>query len=163
MAGAKHRHAVGAQLGDIALIGRVVPHLFVHGRRHRQRAGARGGQGGDQVVTVAMRQARQHIGGGGRNQKAIGPAGQLDMRHIVVRACIPQIHIHRPARQRLEGHRGDKAGGGFAHRHVHGVARLDQQADEFGGFIGGHAARDAKQDVLSGHGLVLSISKNTQG
>ena len=133
--------AVTFEQGDVALRGGVLPHLAVHRRRDDERAGARRAQRGEQVVAQAVGDLRHHVGGGGRDQHGVGVAREVDVRHVVVHARIPQILPDRIAGQRLEGDGGDEARAGGSEHHVHISARLAEQAREFRRLVGSDTAR----------------------
>ena len=152
---AEQGDAIAAQGGDVALRGRVAPHLAVHRRGEQQRAVARQRQGGEQVVGEAVGKLGKTVRRGRGDEQQVGFAGEGDVRHAVRRVRRPGVGDHRLAGERLEGQRGDEAGGSLAHRHLYGRALFDQQADEFGGLVGGNAASDAEEDVFSAefHGI----------
>jgi len=52
--GAQNGDPVGAQVPEVALRRRVLPHLHIHGRCDQQRAAARQAQGREQVVAEAV-------------------------------------------------------------------------------------------------------------
>ena len=56
---------------------------------------------------------------------------------------------HRITGQCLEGDRGDEVGRRLGHCNLHRGTLLDQQANQFGGLIGGNAAADAERNVFS--------------
>lgn len=72
-------------------------------------------------------------------------------------ACVrrPGIGDHRLAGECLEGQRGDEASGSPRSSPPAQAQLFDQQADEFGGLVGGNAASDAEEDVFSAefHGV----------
>ena len=156
--GAEHGDAVGLQLGDVAQVGRVAPHFHVHGGGNGQRAGAGGGQGGEQVVGHAVGDFGQGVGAGGGDKEYIGLAAEADVRHAVggVGSIVRPYSV--PA-QGLEGLRRNETGSGAAHSHAHGVPLFSEQAHEFAGFVGGNAAADAEQDVFGGHGVWRDVTK----
>ena len=86
---AKQGDAVFAQLSGVALGGRRFPHLPVHGWRQQQRAVACQAQGGQQVVSTAMRQLGKEVSRSGRYQNEIGAARQVNVGHAVVNPFIP--------------------------------------------------------------------------
>ncbi|KAG1433140.1 hypothetical protein G6F57_022384 [Rhizopus arrhizus] len=88
--GAQDADAVGAQLFDVALRGRVGPHLAVHRGRHQKRTGARQAQRGQQVIGHAVRQLRHEVGAGGGDQHGVRAAREVDVRHVVGHARIPR-------------------------------------------------------------------------
>jgi len=148
---APHLYAVGLQLGHIAQVGRVFPHLPVHCRHYHQRAGTGRGHGADQVVTRTVCQLENTVGSGRYDQEHVGTARHLDMRHRVVRARVPDVTVDRVAGQCLEGGRGHKAGSGLAHHHFYVMASLDQQPGKLCRFIGSDAAGNAKKDAFLSH------------
>ena len=90
-AGPEDDDAVGDELRDVALGGRVGPHLPVHRRRDEQRAFAREAQRRQQVVGVAVRELGEEVGRGGRDDDGVGAAREIDVAHRVVGAGCPQV------------------------------------------------------------------------
>ena len=89
--GPRMAHAVAAQRVHVALRRRIVPHLHVHRRRHQQRALARQAQRGQQVVGKALRQLGEEIARWPARPRSLAVARQLDVRHVVGHARIPQV------------------------------------------------------------------------
>jgi hypothetical protein len=119
---AQQLRAVGHHLRQVALGGRVGPHLAVHGRRQKQRAvRQRPGQAqqASSLVGPALRQPGDEIGTGRRHQHGVGLARQVDVRHAVGLARIPLAGVDRPAGQRLHRHRRDELRGRLGHHHLH--------------------------------------------
>ena len=56
-----------AQDVQICLRGRMLPHLHIHGGRNNQRRGSSQRHGGQEIVGHAVCQARQDVGGRGRD------------------------------------------------------------------------------------------------
>ncbi len=144
---AQDGHTVGRELRRVPLCSGLRPHLAVHGGRGKQRTLARKAQGGEEVVGPTLRKLGQEVGRRGRNDDGIGAAREADVAHRVVGAGFPQIHRHRPAGERLECERCDEARGSLGHHDVDGYARLDEQAGELRGFIGGDATSDPEYDA----------------
>jgi hypothetical protein len=74
---------------DVALVGRIRPHLPVHRRGDEQRAIARERQRAQQVVGVAIGDLREKVGRGRRDDDSAGATRQIDMPHPVVCAGMP--------------------------------------------------------------------------
>ncbi len=145
-AGAEHDDAVGDEPRDVALVGRVRPHLPVHRGRDEQRAVARERQRGQQIVGVTVGDLGEKVGRRRRDDDRVGAARQVDVAHPVVRAGLPQIGEHRPAGERLQRQRRDEAAGGGRHADVHRDVRLDEEPRELGGLVRGDAAGQAEHD-----------------
>jgi hypothetical protein len=148
MAGPKHRSAICAQLRQVALRGRMLPHLTVHGRRDQQwttRQRTRQTQQAEQIIGTAMQQFGQKIGACRCNQNRIGLARQIDMRHVVGRAVIPLVAVHSLSGQRLQGHGRDELLGRSRHHHLHLGPQLDQQPQQFRRLVAGNPAAQAQQ------------------
>ena len=156
------RGAIRAQLGHIALRGRVSPHLAVHGRREQQgktRQGPRQTQQTQQVVCPALHQLSHEIRTCRRNQAGIGRAAQRDVQHVVIGTRVPLGVIHGTLAQCLHGDRGDELGRSLSHHHLHGGALLDQGPAQLCGLIAGNAASQTQQNMFPGklvHGTQCS-------
>ncbi|MGF6481566.1 hypothetical protein QFZ91_003729 [Paraburkholderia sp. JPY419] len=147
--GAEHFDAVRAQLRDVALRGRVLPHLPVHRRHDEQRAVARDAQSRQQIVGHAVRELGEEVGRRRRDHDRIGFARQINVRHVVRHASVPLARVDRPARQRLHRDGGDELRGRIGHDDLHGRACLGQQTREFGDLVAGDAARHAEDEVFA--------------
>ena len=156
------RGAVSAQLGHIALCGRVSPHLAVHGRREQQgktRQGPRQTQQTQQVVCPALYQLGHEIRARRRDQAGIGRAAQRDVQHVVVGTRIPLGVVDGTLAQRLHGDRRDELGRSLCHHHLHGGALLDQGPAQICGLVAGNAASQTQQNMFPGklvHGTQCS-------
>ncbi len=62
---------------------------------------------------------------------------------------VEQVHVHRVARQRLQGQRGDELCTTTGHDDAHLRAVLQESANQFGAFVGGNAATHAENDALA--------------
>ena len=71
------------------------------------------------------------------------------MAHRLLGGAVPQRGAHGLARQRLKAERSDELLRTFGHRHLHGGAGIAQPAHQFQRFVGGNAAADAQQQLLS--------------
>ena len=138
-----------AQLRDVALRGRVLPHLPVHRRHDQQRTIARDAQRRQQIVGHAVRELGEEVGRGGRDHDRVGFTRQIDVRHVVRHAPVPLAGVDRTAGQRLHRDGGDELRGRFGHHDLHGRAGLGQQAREFGDLVAGDAARHAEDEMFS--------------
>ncbi len=149
---AQHHGAVGSHLRQVALRGGVRPHLAVHRGREQQRNALRGAgqaQQAEQLVGAALRQPGDEIGAAGGDQDRIRLAAQVDVRHVVGLARVPLRGIDRAARERLHGDGRDEPLGRLGHDHLHGGARLGEQARQLGRFVAGDAARKAQENVFA--------------
>ena len=100
---------------------------------------------GQQIVGHPGRQAGDRVGGRRRDDQQVGLVGQPDVPDLGLAAEVEQLPRHRRAGKRLQGQRGDELGGRVGHHHPHRRPRLDQQAAELGGLVGGDAAGDAEE------------------
>ena len=156
----QHKAAVGAQLRNIALGGRVRPHFPVHGRGNQKwHDGDRAGQAqkAEQVVGTPVQQLGHEVGAGRCHQHRVGLPGQIDVRHIVVGAAVPLRIKNRPPAQGLHGHRGDELCRRLGHHDLHRSPFFDHRAAQLGGFVAGDAAAEAQNNVfaLQVHGVGL--------
>jgi hypothetical protein len=136
-------------LRHIALRCRVLPHLPVHGRGDHQGAIACQAQGGEQIVALTLRQPGDHVGRCRRDHDEVRIARQVDVRHVVAHARIPQVGPHRVPTQRLEGHRRHEVRTAFGQHHMNTRPFLDQQTGQFRCLVGSHAARHPEDDLFS--------------
>ncbi len=144
--GSEQLRAALAQRFDICLHRRMRPHLLVHRRRQIQRCGAGQTQRGQQIVGQPVRQPRDQVRAGRRNEDAFSPARQLDMSHGSFGLLIPQTDPHTLSGQRLKRGRADEVGGALRHHHAHLRIQVAQATDQFAGFVGGNATRHSQQD-----------------
>jgi len=152
---ARTDHAIAGdrdEARDVCPGERVIPHVHVHRRREQHRRAGREHDRGDRVVGLARRQPRQRARRGRRDHDQVGLIGELDMPDRRLLGEAEQIGEHRPAGQRLEGHRPDELLRPRGHRDVDLRARLVQQPHQLGGLVRGDAAGDPDDDarVLQG-------------
>ena len=140
-------YAVGLQGAQVALRGRVLPHVEVHSRRHPHGAARRQIDGREHVVAQALCHARQRVGRGGGHQQGIGPQAQLDV--AVPRPFVVYVGVHLVARQGGQRERADEVGGGAGHHYAYLGACLDEQPHQHGTLVGGNAACDAEEYFFS--------------
>ena len=157
----QHKAAVGAQLRNIALGGRVRPHFPVHGGRDQQgHGGNRTGQAqeAEQIVGAPVQQFGHEVGAGRGDQHRVGFPGQIDMRHIVVGAAVPLRIKNRPPAQSLHGHRRDELRRCLSHHDLHRSPFLDHGAAQLSGLVAGDAAAEAQNNVfaLQVHGVACA-------
>ena len=155
---AKQRHAVAPRQGNIALCGRSLPHLPVHGGGDNQRDIARQTQRGQQIIGPALRKPGDEVSRGGCNEDGIGVAAEIDMRHVVRHACVPKVRPYGIAGQSLKGHGGNEARAGFGQHDVNVGAGLAKEAYEFCRLVRGHAASHTHHDfpvLQSNHDIRL--------
>ena len=98
---------------------------------------------------MAVRQPRQQVGGGRGDDDAVGPACQFDMAHRLFGGAVPQGGAHRLPGQGLETQRRDELLRTVGHGHLHVGAGVAQAAHQLQRFVGGDAAADAQQQLLS--------------
>ena len=101
---------------DVALRRRVVPHLaFIAGAtssgQSRARHSVDSRSSARPCASLAMKSALA-----GATTIELAVARELDVRHVVGDAAVPQVGEDRLARQRLQRHRGDEPAAGFGHR-----------------------------------------------
>ncbi len=85
----KDDDAALAQNGQIRLHRRMLEHRGVHRRRDDDRAAVGDGIRREGIVGQTDGELGQHVGGGRRDQKQIGPAGQLDVIDAAVSGVAP--------------------------------------------------------------------------
>ncbi len=157
-AGTEDRDTARTQQIDVGARGGVRPHQAIHGRRDRHRRIGREAERAEQVVGEAVREAADEVGGRRGDQDAIGPAREFDVAHRGLGGLVPEIGAHGPARQRLEGERGDEPAGAGRHHDLHLDPSLAQAADDLGALVCGDPARDAEQDARRNwcvHGRIM--------
>ncbi len=156
LGGPEHRHAARAQQGHVGLGSCIGPHQPVHRRRHAERRIGREAQRRQQVIGEPVREPRQEVGAGRRDQHLVGPARKLDVAHGRFGGVVPQVGADRPARQGLERERRDELARAGGHHDQDLRAAVAQSAHQLGALVRGDAARDAQQDAgrcLSSHAV----------
>ncbi len=149
-------NAVVAQLRDIALRRRVLPHAHVHrGHREHRRVG-REQQRGGKVVGVPRRHLGDEVGGGGRNDDQVGLARQLDMSHLDLILEVPERGEDLVFGQGGERHRRDEMRSALGQDAAHAHPRLADQPDELARLVSGNPAADDQEDVSIGHQYPVS-------
>src|ERR1019366_3751696 len=103
-------------------------HAIVHGR-NEQHGRVRGEQAGaEQVVRAARRGARKKIRRSRRDHDQRGGASERD---VIERMSLgDELRVHRPSRERLEGHRADELTGGPRQHRIHfGPGRREEPGE----------------------------------
>ena len=124
----QHMRAIRAQLRDIALGGRVGPHLAVHGRRQQEGhlvKGARQAHQAEEIVGAAMQQLGHEVGTRRGHQNCVRFPPQVDVGHVVGLSGIPLGDVDRPVGEGLHRHRRHELGRCFGHDHLHRGASFD--------------------------------------
>ena len=148
----QHRGAIGAQLRQVALGGRVRPHFTVHGGGNQQGntlPGARQAHQAQQLVGAPVQQLGHEVGAARSNQNGIGFSAEIDMRHVVGFAGIPLRGIDRPVTQCLHGHRGGELCCSLRHHHLHRRALFHQSPTQLCRFVASDAPSEPQYDVFS--------------
>ena len=98
-----------------------------------QRHGARQTKRAEQVVGVAMGEGgRGNLRSPGRRGSRIGVAAEVDVRHVVGHARIPQVGPHRDCPKAPGRSPGSRSAPALAQHHVHLGAGLAEQAHQLG-------------------------------
>ncbi len=87
-------HAALAQDVKVGLHRRMLPHVHVHRRSHKNRRARGQIHGGQKIVGDAVRKFGEDIGGGGRNDQRFGPLRLADVldRGLVGRFVALRTH-----------------------------------------------------------------------
>jgi hypothetical protein len=99
-----------------------------------------------QVIGNDRAPAWPEISGGRRHQQGRSAAREVDVRHAVVHALVPQRLPHAAAGKRLEGCRTDELGACGGQHDIDFGASLDQKAHQLSGLVGRDATGDAEND-----------------
>ena len=128
---------------------RVVEHVGVGGGGDQLEPRIGESRLGQQVVGDAVGELGDRVGGAGCNDHDVGILGGLD---VVVprRPRLVGAVQYLVAAEGFEAQRPDEAFGGVAHHDPDLRPRLDEEADELQGFVGGDGAADAEKDLFAG-------------
>lgn len=151
---ANEMHPVFPERPGVALCGRVLPHVGVHGRCHEN-----GLVGGKQhrrgeIIGLTGGELGHQVGGRGCDDKKVGLARKTDMADIVFVLTVEQIGEDMVRRECAHGKRRDELLCGPCHHTAHACPALAQAADQVEAFIGCDAPADQKQDARFAKGLL---------
>ena len=125
----------------------MLEHAGVHRGSDEERATRRERGHREEVVGEPVRELREDVRGGGRDDEEVRSVGEADVQDV--RLLAPEIRGGGPPREGLERERRDEAGRGGRQDRVHARAGLRQQARELGGLVRGDGAADAEEDSLA--------------
>ena len=125
----------------------MLEHARVHRGSDEERAPRRKGRHGEQVVGEPVRELREDVGGGGRDEEEISRFGEADVQNVRLRA--PQVRVRRAPREGLKRQGGDESGRRGGQDRVHLRTRLRELARELGRLVSGDGAADAEEDSLA--------------
>ncbi len=145
--GTENRQPALAQRGDVRLRRGIGPHQSIHRGHDDDRHVGREAQRRQQVVRQAVRDPRNEIRGGRRDDDALRPACEFDVPHGRFGRGVPQVRAHGSARKRLERERSDELLRAGRHHDLHVGAAILESTRQFGALVGGNAARDAEHDA----------------
>jgi hypothetical protein len=141
--------AAFAQAAQVFLCCRVEIHCGVHRGGDEYRALEREKKGRKGVVGDAVCKFGDDVGGCGRDDEAIAPAGVGEMFHLPTVIAREEIAADGVLRHDLEGERSDEARCCLGHGDFDFGAAFAQLATEVERLVDGDAARDAKEDFFA--------------
>ena len=150
-------YAVIAELSDVPLRGRMLPHAHIHGRRGEHALVGREEDGGGEIVAETMRHLGKKVGGRWRDHDQVDLTRKTDMPDLRLVLEVEQVGEHLLLGKHGEGQRRDKLGAAFREDGAHTRAALLQAANKIEALIGGDAAAYDEQDALSLHFVVLTL------
>jgi hypothetical protein len=151
--GADDVDAIGAELGDISLDGRGIPHVGVHGGSDKDGAAGDEEGGAEEVVGESEGDAGDAACSGGGDDSNLGTAGETDVFALPVFVGGELLVVDGPCGERFEGGGADELGSGFGENYGNESTALDEAAAEFGGFIGRDTSADAEEYFAVGEGV----------
>jgi hypothetical protein len=101
------------------------------------------------VVSHALGQARDQVGGGGGNEYQIGPFGQFDVAHGGFGGRVEKVQMHRVSRQCLQGQRRNEFSTAAGHDHAHFGALFEETTHQLGALVGGNATANPENDAFA--------------
>ena len=145
--GPDHDGASRAERREVRLDGGMLEHAGVHRGSDEERAPRRERGHREEVVGEPVRELREDVGGGGRDDEKVRSLGEADVQDV--RLLAPEVRERGTAREGLERERRDEARRGRRQDRVHARAGLRQPAREIRGLVRGDRAADAEEDSLS--------------
>ena len=97
-----------------------------------------------------MRQAREHVCRGGRNDDDIRLATHRDMARGALVLHREHLDLDGPMGQRLKGERRHELRGALRHDHLHGRTRLHKVTGELDHLVHGDRPRHCQHDEAAG-------------
>ena len=134
-----------AELRDVSLRRRVVPHARVHGGRREHRASRAERERRHEVVGAAMREAREHVGRGRDDGDEVRPLGEAHV-HLARERRVPHVRRDGLAADPRERDRPDEARRGRRHHGQHLGPRLHEETRQLDGLVRRDAPRHAERD-----------------
>ena len=135
---------------DILLCCGVRPHLLIHSGCHGNRGRRCQRDGGEQIVSAALSESRDHIRRGGRNDHEIGPARQLNVSHTRLGSFIKELGMRGLSRQCLHGQGRDEFRCASGQYDAHHSALLFQQSYQLRAFVRRDTAGNSDQNMALG-------------
>ncbi len=159
-------HPARAQRRKIFLRRGMLPHVYVHRRSNDDRSFCRQIQCAEKILSNAMREFPEDVGGGRRDQKKIDALRDGNMFNRALDVCRSQTssaeHIGDDflSGECCEGERSDKFLRGARHHHLHVQLFLLQAAHKFSGFVSRNASGDAQRNLhrIGGGRLLAPLS-----
>ena len=134
---------------EIALSGRVLPHLAIHRRGDQQRTVTRQAQRREQIIGQPAGNTRNEPGACRRNNNGVHPAPERDMRHSpfrAPRAIFPQRCPDPIPGQSVERQGRHKTRARLSHHHMNLRPHAPERAREFGGLVRSDTAGHAQNN-----------------
>lgn len=144
--------AVALERVDVGLCGWVLVHIQVHGRGDENGCLHRQIGRHEHVVGHAMSHLAQRTGGAGRDEHGVGPKAQIDMRVPGAVALGEEVADDRMAAEGRKRDGRDKLLASRRDDNLHLRPSLDEGTDDEARLVGGDAARDAQDDMLTRQG-----------
>ena len=144
---------------------RMLQHRGVHRRRDNHRTAVGDGIRRERIVGQTDGELGQHVGGGRRHQKQIGPARQLDVIDAAVSGSAPLFDDDAVAGDRRQRQRRYESRGVRREDDPHLGAYIAQASDDVRRFIRRNPAGDAEDDacgcgwLVTGRGCVTQTSQ----
>ncbi len=125
-------------------------HVEIHGRGYKHMALCREIGGHEHVVCHTVGHLAYRGGCGRGNDHAVGPQTEIHMGMPFAGIGGKELADHRLLAQGREGDRGDEFLTGRSDDHLYLGPCLDKKAQKADALIGGYAAADAEDDMLTG-------------
>ncbi len=142
--GIDHLHAARAQRLEVLHHGRMLEHVGVHRRREQHRRPRGGVERRQEIIREAVGELGDGVRGGRRHHEQVDVRRDRDVLDVGIRAGLPLIGDHLPARDGFEGQRPDELPGRLRHHRHHVVAVLLKPARDLDGLVGPDPAAHAQ-------------------
>ena len=141
--------AIGTELLQILLGGRMGKHVEVHGRCDEYGRLGRQIRCDEHVVGNAIGHLADGGGRSGSNQHGIGPKAQVHMTVPRTVALGEELADDRLAGKGRQGNGRDKLLARRRDDHLHLCPTLDEATDDVAGLVGSNATRNAQNNLLA--------------